>query len=268
MDLVERLGPKALPSLCLLNEIFIQMGICYSLIGATALLLHRIDLPRTTQDLDVVVAIHGSFTDTLDELVARGFRRTKTAHRVVSPQGTQVDILPVSHKSAKTGVIAWPDGTTMTAVGLKEALDLAVHVLLPDCEIRAAPLPILAGLKLIASTSEQRRGKDDLNDLLECLEQYELQGERRFSVYDLTDKELTFDQAGAYLLGHELKTAVQPVTLRAVRAALSATLESPLPSRRLRTQDRAEELLLSFQVGLNPNPSGRNSQSEKEIHLP
>lgn len=256
MDLVERLGPKALPSLCLLNEIFIQMGICYSLIGATALLLHRIDLPRTTQDLDVVVAIHGSFTDTLDELVARGFRRTKTAHRVVSPQGTQVDILPVSHKSAKTGVIAWPDGTTMTAVGLKEALDLAVHVLLPDCEIRVAPLPILAGLKLIASTSEQRRGKDDLNDLLECLEQYELQGERRFSVYDLTDKELTFDQAGAYLLGHELKTAVQPVTLRAVRAALSATLESPLPSRRLRTQDRAEELLLSFQVGLNPNPSG------------
>jgi len=256
MDLVERLGPKALPSLCLLNEIFIQMGICYSLIGATALLLHRIDLPRTTQDLDVVVAIHGSFTDTLDELVARGFRRTKTAHRVVSPQGTQVDILPVSHKSAKTGVIAWPDGTTMTAVGLKEALDLAVHVLLPDCEIRVAPLPILAGLKLIASTSEQRRGKDDLNDLLECLEQYELQGERRFSVYDLTDKELTFDQAGAYLLGHELKTAVQPVTLRAVRAALSATLESPLPSRRLRTQDRAEELLLSFQVGLSPNPPG------------
>lgn len=254
MDLVERLGPKALPSLCLLNETFVQMRIHYSLIGATALLVHHIDLPRITQDLDVVVAIRGSFTDTLDELVARGFRRTKTAHRVVSPQGTQVDILPVSRKSAKTGVIEWPDGTTMTAVGLKEALDLAVHVLLPDCEIRVAPLPILAGLKLIASTSEQRRGKDDLNDLLECLEKYELQGERRFSVYDLTAQELTFDQAGAFLLGHELKTAAQPVTLRAVHNALSATLESPLLSRRLRTQDRVEELLLSFQVGLSPNP--------------
>jgi len=159
MDLVERLGPKALPSLCLLNEIFIQMGICYSLIGATALLLHRIDLPRTTQDLDVVVAIRGSFTDTLDELVARGFRRTKTAHRVVSPQGTQVDILPVSHKSAKTGVIAWPDGTTMPAVALKEALDLAGHVLLPDCDILLSPLNILYCLKLIASRTRATQGK-------------------------------------------------------------------------------------------------------------
>lgn len=256
MDLVERLGPKALSDLCFLNASFTEFGLHYSLIGATALLVHRIDLPRITQDLDVVVATRGSFTDTLGELVARGFRRTKTAHRVVSPQGTRVDILPVSSKSAKTGVIEWPDGTTMTAVGFKEALDLAVHVLLPDCDIRVAPLPVLAGLKLITSTSEQRKGKDDLNDLLECLEQYELQGERRFSVYDLTNRELTFDQAGAFLLGHELKTAVQPATLRAVHNALFATLESPLPSRRLRTQDRAEELLLSFQVGLSPNPSG------------
>ena len=108
----------------------------------------------------------------------------------------------------------------MSAVGLNEALAHAEDIQLSDCKICGAPLPILAGLKLIASVSDQRRGKGDLNDFLECLAQFELQGERRFSVYALTDTELNFDQVGAFLLGYELKEAAQPPTLQAINDVL------------------------------------------------
>lgn len=250
MDLVERLGPKVLSELCFLNESFTELGLHYSLIGATALLVQGIDLPRTTQDLDVVAAMPKNFKVTLDELVSRGFQKTKTAHRLLSPKGKQIDILPVTEESRKTGVISWPDGTTMTAVGLAEALDLALEVRLPECTIRVAPLPVLAALKLLASTSPDRYGKDDLNDLLECLEQYELHGERRFSVYDLTEEELSFDQAGAFLLGHELKSAALPRTIQSVRKALAAMSTPSLESMRTETEERMQKLVRGFRLAL------------------
>jgi len=169
---------------------------------------------------------------------------------LLSPKGKQIDILPVTEESRSTGVISWPDGTTMTAVGLAEALDLALEVRLPDCTIRVAPLPVLAALKLLASTSPGRYGKDDLNDFLECLEQYELQGERRFSVYDLTEEELSFDQAGAFLLGHELKSVALPRTIQSVREALVAMPTSAFETMRTETQDRIQELVRVFRLGL------------------
>lgn len=250
MDLVERLGSKVLSDLCFLNASFTEFGLHYSLIGATALLVHLIDLSRTTQDLDVAVAIRKDFKSAIDELVSRGFRTTKTPHRLLSPKGTQVDILPVTSESRKTGVISWPDGTTMTAVGLAEALDRALDIRLPECAIRVAPLPVLAALKLLASTSLERYGKDDLNDFLECLEQYELQGERRFSVYDLTKEELSFDQAGAFLLEHELKSVAHPSTMQSVHEALAAMSTSSLESMRTETQERMQELVRGFRLGL------------------
>jgi len=251
VDLVERLGSKVLSDLCFLGASFTELGLHYSLIGATALLVYLIDLSRTTQDLDVAVAIREDFESAIDELVSRGFRRTKIPHRLLSPKGTQVDILPVTEESRKTGVISWPDETTMTAVGLAEALDRALDVRLPECSIRVAPLPILAALKLFASTSPGRYGKDDLNDFLECLEQYELLGERRFSVYDLTEEELSFDQAGAFLLGHKLKSVAHPRTMHSVREALAAMSTSSLESMRTETQHRLRGLVHSFLLGLD-----------------
>jgi len=250
MDLIERLGPKVLSDLCFLGTSFTEFGLRYSLIGATALLVHLIDLSRTTQDLDVAVAIREDFKSAVDELVSRGFQKTKTPHRLLSLKGTQVDILPVTEESRKTGVISWPDGTTMTAVGLAEALDRALDVRLPECSIRVAPLPVLAALKLLASTSPDRYGKNDLNDFLECLEQYELQGERRFSVYDLTEETLSFDQAGAFLLGHELKSVAHPRTMQFVREALAAVSTPSLESMRPETQDRMQKLVRGLRLGL------------------
>ena len=250
MDLVERLGPKVLSDLCFLNASFTEFGLYYSLIGATALLIHRIDLARTTQDLDVAVAVREDLKSAIDELASRGFRKMKNPHRLLSPNGTQVDILPVTEESRKTDVISWPDGTTMSAVGLAEALDRALDVRLSECAIRVAPLPILAALKLLASTSPDRYGKGDLNDFLECLEQYELQGERRFSVYDLTEEELSFDQAGAFLVGHELKSVVHPSTMQSVYEALAAMSTASSESMRPETQDQLQELVRGFRLGL------------------
>lgn len=249
MDILKRLGSTVLSELCFLNGIFARMDLRYALVGATALLLHGVDLPRITQDLDVVVAMEGDFADLLTKLTTFGFQRTRIPHRLLSPQDIQLDVLPVTEKSARTGVIEWPDGNKMSAVGLNEALAHAEDIQLSTCTVCVAPLPILAGLKLIASASDQRRGKGDVNDFLECLAQFELQGERRFSVCDLTDTELIFDQAGAFLLGYELKKAAQPPTLQAINDVLQNMDNESGLNRHWRSEEEAEDLLRIFRVG-------------------
>jgi len=80
--------------------------------------------------------------------------------------------------------------------------------------------------------------------------QYEIRGERRFSVYDLTEEDLSFDQAGAFLLGHELKSVAHPSTVQSVRQALGAVSTSSFGSVRPEAQDRLQELVRGFRLGL------------------
>ena len=57
MDAVALLGQRFVDNLCHLADILDRAGLPFAVIGATAFLLHHIDLRRTTRDLDLAVAM-------------------------------------------------------------------------------------------------------------------------------------------------------------------------------------------------------------------
>ena len=84
---------RTIKELCFVASALRRIGVPYALIGANALLLHGVQLPRTTRDLDFIVAVEDSFQYVRQALLKQGFRHGKIPHRFHTPQGTQVDVL-------------------------------------------------------------------------------------------------------------------------------------------------------------------------------
>ena len=216
MDPLVLLGDGTTKELCFVASVLQRIGVPYALIGANALLLHGVQLPRTTRDLDFIVAVEDSFQHVRQALLKQGFRHGKIPHRFYTPQGTQVDVLPITKRAIGTGFIEFPDGERLTALGFSEALTHAKEKPVSDCMVSVAPLPILVALKILAAT---KRYGPDLQDAIACMKQYEEQGARRFDDVVYTAG-LTFETAGAYLLGRDLASMATPKTLGAVQDAL------------------------------------------------
>ncbi len=143
MDSLILLAGRTAKELCFVASVLQRIGVAYALIGANALLLHGIQLPRTTRDLDFIVAVEDSFQYVIQALLKQGLRHGRIPHRFYTPQGTQVDILPVQERATETGFIEFPNGERLTSLGFSEALTHAVEEQVGDCMVSVAPLPIL-----------------------------------------------------------------------------------------------------------------------------
>ena len=77
---------------------------------------------RATRDVDAVVRTPTwqAFERLADRLKTLGFARPE-AHRFVSPEGAEVDLLPYGEGVVADDRIVWPDGTVMSALGMEEA---------------------------------------------------------------------------------------------------------------------------------------------------
>jgi len=197
------LGDGTAHEFCFVASALQAIGTPYALIGANALLLHGIQLPRTTRDLDFVVAMEDSFQHLTEALLKQRFRHGTIAHRFYTPQGTQIDV-PV------------------------------------------APLPILVALKILAAT---KRYGSDLQDAIACMKQYEEQGARRFDDVVYAES-LTFETAGAYLLGRDLASMATTKTLVAVEEALDALRQNAQPTTRTVNRSETDSLLRAFASGV------------------
>jgi len=246
MDPLVLLGDGAIKELCFVASALRSIGAPYALIGANALLLHGIRLPRTTRDLDFIVAVENSFQHIRQALLKQGFRHGKIPHRFYTPQGTQVDVLPVTRRAIETGFIEFPDGERLASLGFSEALTHAKEKPVGDCVVSVAPLPILVALKIFTAT--QRHGPD-LQDALACMRQYEEQGTRRFDDVVYTES-LTFETAGAYLLGRDLLSMMGAKTLMAVNEALIALTHDTQPSSGTINTSETDSLLRAFASGV------------------
>jgi len=246
MDSLIFLTGRTAKELCFVASVLQRIGAPYALIGANALLLHGIQLPRTTRDLDFIVAVKDSFQHVKQALLTQGFRHGKIPHRFYTPQGTQVDVLPVQKRATETGFIEFPDGERLTALGFSKALTHAKEKPVRDCVVSVAPLPILVALKILAAT---KRYGSDLQDAITCMKQYEEQGARRFDdVIYTTD--LTFETAGAYLLGRDLASMATAKTLVAVEEALDALRHDTQPSSGTVDHSEVGSLLRAFASGV------------------
>lgn len=195
--------------------------------------------------LDFIVAVEDSFQCVRQALLKQGFRHGKIPHRFDTPQGTQVDVLPVTKRSRETGFIEFPDGERLTTLGCPEALTHAEKKLVGDCVVSIAPLPILVALKILAAT---RRHGPDLQDIVACMRQYEEQGVRRFDDLIYTE-DLTFETAGAYLLGRHLVSMMLAKTLTAIEEALMVLTRDAQSSSSTVDRNELDSLLRAFASG-------------------
>jgi predicted nucleotidyltransferase len=200
-----------------LDALFTRAGMRYALIGATAILLHGIRLPRTTRDLDFAVAVGRDIEEVRALLEADGLRSSAVPHRFIAEEGVEVDILPVAAGDDSQRV-SLPGGPWISAVGLREAIETAKLVPVSQGTIRVAQLLLLAAIKL--HTATLRMGGPDLGDALAVLGQYEDAGDRRFDVDYLTRTELTWETAGAWLAGQDAQAVLRPESLSAVLNAV------------------------------------------------
>ena len=194
-------------------------GIPFVIAGAQArdLLLmhgHAIDAGRQTADVDFAfrVSTWEKFLGFRDALIAADFTAIRgTLHKLLFGK-LEVDIVPFGEIESSEHTIAWPPGdVVMSVFGFREAFDAATDVLLPEgVSAKVVSLPALALLKIEAWRERRLRepGKDAhdirllLTNYMQAGNHHRLYGE--FSPL-LEDPEFDYTEAGAYILGRDIR---------------------------------------------------------------
>jgi predicted nucleotidyltransferase len=202
----------------------------FLIVGASALELvvvsgYGVSRHRRTKDVDfaIRVADWARFEKLRNALVEQhGFQGVEraAAHRLLSPAGFPVDLLPFGAVERPDRTIAWPpdDDPVMTTLGFSEILQWAVGVRLPDgvrAEV-ASPAGITL-LKVIAWADRPPRDAEDIGFLLRNY--IDAGNQHRF--YD--DEQLLKDTdgdrrlAGAILLGRDTASMLDEPSLAHVQ---------------------------------------------------
>jgi predicted nucleotidyltransferase len=195
------------------------------IVGALArdLLLHYghgFKIERATADVDFALAVDDwdQYSATRQALLASGLfsPSRNAAHKLQHARFGWVDLIPFGALEHSDGTIAWPPAgdEVMTIIGYVEAASAAITVALPDDQTaRVISLPMLAVLKVLAWSDRHRftQGKDAV-DLQLILRRYLEAGnlDRLYAEFPhaITDN-FDFEPTGAWLLGHDARTALQ-----------------------------------------------------------
>lgn len=220
------LRPQDVRALGILSEIARSAGCALVIIGAQVPWI--VSTPgrelRVTRDVDAVVGTPSwwEFDRLGERLQGAGFVR-RHAHRFVSPEGAEVDLLPFGEGVVENDRIVWPDGVVMSALGLAEAVEASVErEIAPGLRVRVATEPAFALLKIVAYTDRPYERGRDLADLVEAGEHYEEDGVRRFDLVDVQvdGRQAEFHEIGAYLLGVDVAAISRPKSRAAVEGFL------------------------------------------------
>jgi predicted nucleotidyltransferase len=218
LNLSGKIDQDTVDLLTLVNQVTLEMGIEYLVVGATArdLVMHYgygARIQRATKDLDFAIQIESwdVFAGIKDRLIAHGFKERQTPQRIASPSGMPVDIVPFGAIADKNSNIQWPPSgeVEMDVAGFDEAHKSAIQVMIqqdPLIQIPVASPQGLALLKLIAWDDRDRdlRAKDakDLAYLLESYQSVEQVVDRLYETDGLMERyDWDVDQGSAYLLG-------------------------------------------------------------------
>lgn len=192
-----------------------EIGLDPCLIGAGAVqlgadLTWRVRLARTTKDWDFAVRVDSwtQYEELASALVARPFRRAREPHRFLHAHGGTLDVVPYGDLEQPPGSLEWPGGMRMNTTGLS-ALDRH-HALLAieSVALRAASIPAIVGLKLLAYVDRRPgilRDIQDVHALLlqaeDCVPESRVASE---ALEPLRSEALEYSEVGAYLLGRDV----------------------------------------------------------------
>lgn len=162
------------------------LKIPYLVIGAFArdLVMHYgygAPIQRATTDIDFALQVPSwaAFDALKAELVAHGLKQTKATHRLNSPNGWHIDIVPFGDVSDEHANIQWPPNgdEIMSVLGFQEALDNADHILLAQNPPLKIPVVSPVGLTILKFISwmerDQQMRNKDAKDLAYLFTNYE-----------------------------------------------------------------------------------------------
>ncbi|MEE8059118.1 MAG: nucleotidyl transferase AbiEii/AbiGii toxin family protein [Pseudomonadales bacterium] len=168
------------------DEVATSLAVRYVVVGASArdIVLHHghgAKVQRATADVDFGIQVPdwGAYEAVKAGLVAKDFTEISRQHRLISSDGTAIDIVPFGKVASEGDIIAWPQegGVKMNILGFQEACDNAEQVKIqedPDLEIPVATPEGMVLLKMIAWTDRiPGERKKDAKDIRYLLETYE-----------------------------------------------------------------------------------------------
>lgn len=214
------------------------VGVEPCLIGAGAIQLGldrqwTVRLTRMTHDWDFAVRVESwkEFEALAFQLGTPSgrFRRGAEPHRFHHEEGGVLDVLPYGGVELRAGQLRWPGGTVMSTAGFG-ALDRH-HAVgeLGSVELRAATLPAVVGLKLLAYLDRRPGIVRDIQDVHHLLREAEgcVADERVYAegVARLRSEEVTLGEIGAYLLGRDVGVTFQLPALTPILELLEAVGE-------------------------------------------
>jgi predicted nucleotidyltransferase len=254
-------------ALTLLHNYFEQKGIPFALVGALvpAILLSSEIGVRETRDADHIIKLSSwaEWETVIADLVKLGFVRGRgeQEHRLHF-RTAEIDLIPYGVTGGPDEVLVWrKSGNQMNLTGFSEVFEHAVLIeIVKGLTLPVIPLWLFAVLKVFAYLD--RKFPRDLRDLVYVLEHYESlgNGARRFETVGEVSG-VTYKNAGAHLLGADIRAKVSSNALKMVRDFLeqitdeyhsvinSALREEPaLVSDRRRTV--VYQLVQAFRLGL------------------
>ena len=253
-----------------------SVGVPVLIVGAFARDLHlryRYDIPtrRETEDVDIALAMPdwASFEALRARLIESGnFRASGAAlQRLRHRSDLPIDLVPFGPLETIDRTIVWPPrgDVVMDVFGFREALASAHPVMLPEnVRTHLISLPALALLKIVCWHDRHYRypGKD-AHDLNLIVRNYLIAGneERLWHEFVAWTQEEGFDfeNAGARMLGHDIRLLLDNAGIERIAAILSeqSDQEVPglLPSEMSASEpDRARSLLEAMLKGFLKKP--------------
>lgn len=229
------MDPKAVSALRIASRVLTQLGRKFVLIGATVpqILLDFRQEPgagsRETRDLDALVEAHSweDFARIRERLVEEGFEQGRVLHELWLNKEVQIDLIPYGAGLVEEDRLTWPDkDAVMSTFGMEEAFECArQEEVAPGLALPVVTVPGLILLKVVSYLGRPEERTRDLLDIVYCFEQYEsaVGQSRRFDYcagVEVDEKSITFEEAGAFLLGIEVAGVARPKSLQVVRGFL------------------------------------------------
>lgn len=225
------------------DQVARSLSLQYLLVGATArnMVLHHghgIRLERATHDIDMAIQIPNwsVFENVRDALIKMGYKTGHASHRLMSPGGLPLDVVPFGGVENNLQHITWPPAgeRVMNMMGFAEACSHAQTIVIQDAPLLAVPVatPIgMALLKLVAWTDRSPdMRKRDAQDFLYLLKHNESIPGIKDRSYDdngiMEQYGWDIRLTGAHLLGVDAAAIARPPTKQHIEALLTGKLSA------------------------------------------
>lgn len=246
------------------------------LIGAAAIGFY-VKLPRTTEDLDFVVATDGETIP--PRLAAAGWTRHPKKLQTWARGHASIDVLPATEEDLFRGEVRLGEDFVLSVVGFDLAFEHCVRMeVRPGQLVHVPTLPVLALLKMISWQDKPTARLKDLGDFRRIIENaLPDDADCRFDPeHPVCRAGLDHDAQGAFWVGHELGQISQAPHVHWAKRFLDrmrddhSTEFGSLCNSGLFTDDGVEERLRARLEGLESGleAGGRLAQGPVQAALP